>query len=320
MNYNNNIIKFFLLSYFIGCQFSFLTIKEVSAQTLEQLFIQKYGRPGSDAPAARSQPSPKPLTEAEKAAREEQQRILAEQEQKNKVEAREKAKKAAEAKAEAAAAAALAAKDRAERAQAARQEQKRIAAEQDQKKKLEAQDKGRQAAEADAQRKAREAAQAKAEADVAVARAAEKARIAAEAEAQEKARKAAEAKAESEAAAARAAKDRADRQGVLNALSPTNVEDPLIRFDGGWVPTAPPGPQIFFNKLGLGGRVVNLPLLGQAVVRVSNGESGSNFKISGQGFSCFYMVVFLRGNQRMVWDLKSGDPVCMPSNTYEQAE
>ena len=95
--------------------------------------------------------------------------------------------------------------------------------------------------------------------------------------------------------------------------------DPLVRFDGGWVPTAPPGPQVFFNKAALGTRVVSLPTLGQAVIRVSNGESASNFQISGLGFNCFYTVVFLKGN-RMVWDLKSGDSACPSSNTYEQVE
>ena len=95
--------------------------------------------------------------------------------------------------------------------------------------------------------------------------------------------------------------------------------DPLVRFDGGWVPTAPPGPQLFFNKAALGTRVANLPTLGQAIIRISNGESGSNFQISGAGFNCFYMVMFVKGN-RMVWEMKGGDSLCPSSNTYEQAE
>jgi len=240
------------------------------AQSIQTIFKETYGQT-NPAPSPRREP----LTEREKAEREERRRLAAERDVKQKHEAQQKAQQAAEERAQAQAAVRQAAVERAERARADLETKRRLAAEQAEKRKLEA---------------------------------------------QQKTQRENDARALAQAASRQVASDRAQRDAASSTLSSPKVDDPLMRFDGAWVPTSPPGPQLFFNKVALGGRVVNLPTLGQAAIRVSNGESGSNFQISGQGFNCFYAVVFLKGNQRMIWDLRAGDPVCMPSNAYEQVE
>jgi hypothetical protein len=139
-------------------------------------------------------------------------------------------------------------------------------------------------------------------------------------EAEQQAQRIAGERAQKEATARQASIERASRPVIVSPTMSIQGDDILARFSGAWVPTSPPGPQIFFNQTALSARVVNLPNLGQAIIKTSNGENGSNFQMSGQGFNCYYMVIFLRGNLRMVWDLKSGDAVCMTSNTYELAE
>jgi len=88
--------------------------------------------------------------------------------------------------------------------------------------------------------------------------------------------------------------------------------------DGVWVATSPPGPHIVFTKVALGVREVSLPTIGQASVRPSNGEQGSNVKVSGAGFDCFYYVTPLASRRAMVWELKGGSSVCMPNSAFEK--
>jgi hypothetical protein len=97
-------------------------------------------------------------------------------------------------------------------------------------------------------------------------------------------------------------------------------DDPLQMFDGVWVSIFPPGPHIVFNRIGSQSREASLPMLGQAAVTSSRGESGSNFQISGSGFSCFYLILTAGQRSKMIWELKSGDSVCFPSAVFERAD
>ena len=92
--------------------------------------------------------------------------------------------------------------------------------------------------------------------------------------------------------------------------------DSLGLLDGVWVSVNPPGPQVIFNKLGLGQRAASLPM-GQAAIRVSDGRSGSTLRVSGEGFDCFYLVSPINRGE-MVWQLKEGSPVCLPSAHYKK--
>jgi len=92
--------------------------------------------------------------------------------------------------------------------------------------------------------------------------------------------------------------------------------DPLTLLDGVWVAVNPPGPQIIFNKLGLLQRAASLPM-GQSVIQVSDGRSGSTLRVSGEGFDCFYLVSPISSTE-MVWQLKEGNPVCLPSAHYKK--
>src|ERR1700730_10553018 len=44
------------------------------------------------------------------------------------------------------------------------------------------------------------------------------------------------------------------------------------------------------NAAGISTREASLPTLGQASIRLSDGNMGSNVKISGEGFDCYYYV------------------------------
>jgi len=92
--------------------------------------------------------------------------------------------------------------------------------------------------------------------------------------------------------------------------------DPLALFDGVWVAVNPPGPQVTFNKLGLGTKTASLQM-GQATIRVSDGRSGSTLRVSGEGFDCFYLVSPINPKE-MVWQLKEGSSVCLPSAHYKK--
>ena len=92
--------------------------------------------------------------------------------------------------------------------------------------------------------------------------------------------------------------------------------DSLALLDGVWVAVTPPGPQVIFNKLGLGQRAASLPM-GQATIRVSDGRSGSTLRVSGEGFDCFYLVSPI-SRIEMVWELKEGNPVCLLNAHYKK--
>jgi hypothetical protein len=92
--------------------------------------------------------------------------------------------------------------------------------------------------------------------------------------------------------------------------------DPLAQLDGIWVSVNPPGPHIYFNRVGLGTREASLSM-GQASLRVSDGEAGSNLKVSGEGFTCLYFVGFI-SSREMTWELKKGDSICISSAHYKK--
>ena len=92
--------------------------------------------------------------------------------------------------------------------------------------------------------------------------------------------------------------------------------DPLRNLDGIWVSVSPPGPHINFNRVGLGNHEASLPM-GQASLRVSDGTAGSNLRVSGAGFDCFYFLGYVNSRE-MTWELKQGDSVCMPSAHYKK--
>lgn len=96
--------------------------------------------------------------------------------------------------------------------------------------------------------------------------------------------------------------------------------DPIQIFDGVWVSVTPPGPHVVFNTIALGQREASLPNLGQARINLSNGEDGSNFRISGPGFNCFYLILTTNQRKRMVWDLKSGSDACFKSAAFDLAD
>jgi hypothetical protein len=96
--------------------------------------------------------------------------------------------------------------------------------------------------------------------------------------------------------------------------------DPTQIFNGVWVAVNPPGPHVVFNVISLGQREASLPVLGQATIGPSNGEDGSNFRISGPGFTCFYLILTTSQRTRMVWELKSGPELCFKSASFEQAD
>ena len=240
----------------------------------------------------------------EKAEQEEQRRIIAEREAKKTAELQEQARLAAESKTRSAEAAKL-------RLEIEEQKKSQTAL-------LEAANQAKIAAEEERRARADAVAE-KARADAATRELAEKAKLVA---AQEKKIK------EAEEREAKLAKERVEveeqkkAQTVISSLPAQAAldRDPLSVLDGGWVSISPPGPQVFFNKTGLGSRSVGLPILGQASIRVSGGEYGSNFRVSGAGFNCFYNVAFTKKAERMVWELKGGDSICMPSSAYERIE
>jgi hypothetical protein len=116
------------------------------------------------------------------------------------------------------------------------------------------------------------------------------------------------------------AKRDAEEHAAKRSKSARGQEDPLQVLDGVWVSISPPGPHIIFNRVATGSREVSLPTLGQASITVSSGQSGSNFQISGAGFTCYYLVLFTNNRRRMVWESKAGDSVCFASAVFERAD
>jgi hypothetical protein len=98
-----------------------------------------------------------------------------------------------------------------------------------------------------------------------------------------------------------------------------NAEEAALAFmEGVWVSISPPGPHIVITTVGLGAREASLPNLGQASIRASKGEQGSNLLISGPGFECYYYVVSLAAQTRMVWEVRGGSNNCPPTTLYER--
>ena len=96
--------------------------------------------------------------------------------------------------------------------------------------------------------------------------------------------------------------------------------DQMAIFSGVWVAVNPPGPHVVFNLINSGQREASLPIIGQAMITASNGEDGSNFRISGPGFTCFYLILTTSQRTRMVWELKSGPDLCFKTAAFEQAD
>mgnify|MGYP006277452969 FL=1 len=104
---------------------------------------------------------------------------------------------------------------------------------------------------------------------------------------------------------------------LFSAAGSASAQDLLANLDGIWVSVNPPGPHIYFNKVGLGQREASLPIMGQASLRVSDGTAGSNLKVSGLGFNCYYFVGFINSRE-MTWQLVQGDSTCTPSAHYKK--
>ena len=104
---------------------------------------------------------------------------------------------------------------------------------------------------------------------------------------------------------------------IAATIGTASAQDMLAKLDGIWVSVNPPGPHIYFNRVGLGQREASLPIIGQASLRVSDGTAGSNLRVSGVGFDCFYFVGFIT-NREMTWQLMRGDTTCPPSAHYKK--
>jgi hypothetical protein len=102
---------------------------------------------------------------------------------------------------------------------------------------------------------------------------------------------------------------------LLSATPALSQTDFLSYFDGLWASVSPPGPIVLFYQTGFGTRGASLPVLGQASVRLSNGEYGSNLKVSGEGFDCYYFVARI-SSREMIWEIKGGRAVCPSSAHY----
>jgi hypothetical protein len=98
----------------------------------------------------------------------------------------------------------------------------------------------------------------------------------------------------------------------------SQARDPLAMFEGRWVMVNPPGPYVIFTRAGLGTIDAGFPApLGQATVRRSDGESGSNLRISGRGYNCFYQVSPINSRE-MVWQKVGGQDICWRSAHFKK--
>jgi hypothetical protein len=103
----------------------------------------------------------------------------------------------------------------------------------------------------------------------------------------------------------------------FTSAAPAVSGDELADFDGVWVTVAPrPGPHFTFTRI-VGGREASLPLLGQSRITLSDGRDGSNIKVSGQGFDCYYFYGRITA-RKMTWDLRSGSSDCPTSLVLEK--
>lgn len=298
LNPNRFLTQYLLLAAIILIMEIFINISFVSAQSINQLFKERIGNQNSqpDEPQQKSQPA-KPAPAISKP--------LSPEEQKR------KAVEAAEAKRikEEAAAAAKAQREM----DAQRQAQESV---EKQRQRDEAAAILRAQREVEAQRQAQDAAERQRikEEAAAIAKAQR------EAEAQRQAQEAVERQRQKdEAANAARAQKELERRAVPLVVAPIDTNETLLSaFDGTWVSIFPPGPVVNFFKVSFGSRQVSLPNLGHATVVISDGNFGSNFKVSGVGFNCFYMVLFTAGYGKMVWDFKGGDSLCYSSAVFER--
>jgi len=97
------------------------------------------------------------------------------------------------------------------------------------------------------------------------------------------------------------------------AASAVAQVDPLAIYEGSWINSAQS--IVIFSKVS-GGRMVGLPT-GQAMLRSSNGEGGSNIRMSGEGFDCFYLASPIDA-KTIGWELKNGSSVCPPSTRLQK--
>lgn len=99
---------------------------------------------------------------------------------------------------------------------------------------------------------------------------------------------------------------------LVSGTAAQSQPDPLQIFDGPWVfVTAPIGVHVTFSKVGGGKREASLPF-GQAILSVSDGTGGSNYKLSGPNFDCYYWVGKI-DSRDMTWELKEGPGQCLQS-------
>lgn len=106
--------------------------------------------------------------------------------------------------------------------------------------------------------------------------------------------------------------------GVLLFAAPaSSQQDRLKILDGTWVSVNREGSQIIFHRGSGAVRQASLPELGHVTVTVSDGKDGSNLKVSGQGFDCYYRFASI-GPREMTWDLKSGSSTCPRSDHFKK--
>jgi hypothetical protein len=103
---------------------------------------------------------------------------------------------------------------------------------------------------------------------------------------------------------------------IGTALAQTQL-DPLAMYEGVWV-SSTTAARFIFAKVGTD-RIVSLPTQGQATLRVSNGENGSNLRVSGEGFDCFYLASRIN-SRTMTWELKGGNSLCPAPTRLERLE
>ena len=104
-------------------------------------------------------------------------------------------------------------------------------------------------------------------------------------------------------------------QPVNQSTLPVND---LSKFTGNWMSSNPPGQYITFYQTNNGQIIFSSTTL-QAEIKISDGDNGSNIKIIGSGFNCYYYNGFV-SNKEMIWDLRKGDNVCPPSANFKKVD
>jgi hypothetical protein len=99
---------------------------------------------------------------------------------------------------------------------------------------------------------------------------------------------------------------------LLVAVPALSQENLLQRMECVWLSTNPPGIHIAIYPFGAGSYRVSLPF-GQGEILTLDGRGGSNIKIAGEGFECFYFVPFPE-TKTMTWMFKSGTNTSCQNN------